>query len=61
MSDGLVIVRVVQVIVPLIAALVLDSMPIFVVTLDSGVHVLSADNMLKVSFVSTSTMPQPKG
>jgi hypothetical protein len=56
--SGLVIVGEMQVIVPLIAALVFGLASVLPVTLDSAACILGPDNVLKVPFIPTHIVPQ---
>jgi hypothetical protein len=50
-----------EIIVPLIAALALDAIPILVTVLDLAASILGTKNVSKVFFSLTLAVPQPIG
>jgi hypothetical protein len=59
MSGRLVIVGIMQIIVPLVAVLVLDSVLILATVLDPTACILGMNDVLKVSFTPTLVVLQP--
>jgi hypothetical protein len=60
-SGGLVVVGAMEIIVPLIAALAIDAIPIFATVLNSTVSILGMKNVLKVFSTLTLAVLQPEG